>query len=105
MGSWFNAMFSASRTATGLGQDETRRRAHDAGFDHHMVKPMDLQPLLEVLAGVETPPPPQQSCLLIAVWQLHQSGCSAKEAAALNDVDQRVPGARNIRTAVSYDLA
>ena len=42
MGSWFNAMFSASCTATGWGQDEARRCAHDAGFDHHMVKPMDL---------------------------------------------------------------
>jgi len=61
MGSWFNAMFSASCTATGWGQDEARRCAHDAGFDHHMVKPMDLQPLPEVLAGVETPPPLQRS--------------------------------------------
>jgi len=43
--------------------------------------------------------------LLTPVWQRHQSGHSAKEAAALNDVDQRVPGARNIRTAVSYDHA
>jgi len=43
--------------------------------------------------------------LLTPVWQRHQSGHSAKEAAALNDVDQRVPGARYIRTAVSYDHA
>jgi len=60
MGSWFNAMFSASCTATGWGQDEDRRCAHDAGFDHHMVKPVDVQTLLEVPAGVEAPPPPPQ---------------------------------------------
>ena len=61
MGLWSNAMFSASRTATGWGQDEARRCAHDAGFDHHMVKPVDAQTLLEVMAGVETPPPPHRS--------------------------------------------
>jgi PAS domain S-box-containing protein len=35
---------------TGWGQDEDRRRARDAGFDHHLVKPAmieTLQPLLE----------------------------------------------------------
>lgn len=105
MGSWFCAVFSASRTATGGGQDEDRRPAHDAGSDHHLVEPVDVQTLLKVLAGVEAPPPPQQSCLLTAVWQRHQSGCRATEAAALNDVDQRVPGARNILAPVSLDHA
>ena len=34
---------------TGYGQEEDRRRAHEAGFDHHLTKPVDpseLQPLL-----------------------------------------------------------
>jgi two-component system CheB/CheR fusion protein len=34
---------------TGYGRDEDRRRAHEAGFDHHLTKPVDpgdLQPLL-----------------------------------------------------------
>jgi len=38
---------------TGWGQDEDRRRAHDAGFDHHVVKPVDLPTLMKLLAGVE----------------------------------------------------
>jgi PAS domain S-box-containing protein len=36
---------------TGLGQDEDKRRAHDAGFDHHLTKPVDLRRLDALLAG------------------------------------------------------
>ena len=35
---------------TGYGEDEDRRRARDAGFDYHMVKPVnpsDLQALIQ----------------------------------------------------------
>ncbi len=35
---------------TGWGQDDDRRRSHDAGFDHHMVKPVDPRALMELLA-------------------------------------------------------
>jgi len=35
---------------TGWGQDEDRRRSHEAGFDHHMVKPVDPQALLSMIA-------------------------------------------------------
>jgi len=35
---------------TGWGQDEDRRRSHDAGFDHHMVKPVDAQALMSMIA-------------------------------------------------------
>jgi len=35
---------------TGYGQDSDRRRALEAGFDHHLVKPIDLQALEELLA-------------------------------------------------------
>lgn len=38
---------------TGWGKDEDRRRAHDAGFDHHLVKPVDVQTLLKLLGGVQ----------------------------------------------------
>ncbi len=41
---------------TGYGQDEDRRRAQDAGIDHHMVKPIDpmaLQALLVSMQGTE----------------------------------------------------
>jgi len=35
---------------TGWGQDEDRRRSHEAGFDHHMVKPVDPQALMKMVA-------------------------------------------------------
>jgi len=36
---------------TGWGQEDDRRRARDAGFDRHMVKPVDPQQLEAILAG------------------------------------------------------
>lgn len=38
---------------TGYGQPEDRRRALEAGFDEHMVKPLDLDGLERVLSSVE----------------------------------------------------
>jgi PAS domain S-box-containing protein len=35
---------------TGWGQDEDRRRAQDAGFDHHLVKPAELRTIQKLLA-------------------------------------------------------
>ncbi len=35
---------------TGYGQDEDRRRSHEAGFAHHLVKPVDPQELRLLLA-------------------------------------------------------
>ncbi|KQQ96670.1 ATP-binding protein [Massilia sp. Leaf139] len=37
---------------TGYGQDEDRRQAEEAGFDHHLVKPADLARVAEILAQV-----------------------------------------------------
>jgi two-component system, chemotaxis family, CheB/CheR fusion protein len=37
---------------TGWGQDEDRRRSRQAGFDHHLVKPLDPELLDRVLASV-----------------------------------------------------
>jgi CheY-like chemotaxis protein len=37
---------------TGYGQEEDRRRSREAGFDHHLVKPVDL----DELRGLLTPP-------------------------------------------------
>lgn len=34
---------------TGYGQDEDRRRSLEAGFDHHLVKPVDVEELKRVL--------------------------------------------------------
>jgi PAS domain S-box-containing protein len=36
---------------TGWGQDEDRRRTTDAGFDRHLVKPITIESLREILAG------------------------------------------------------
>jgi PAS domain S-box-containing protein len=35
---------------TGWGQEEDRRRTRDAGFNHHLVKPVELERLRELLA-------------------------------------------------------
>ncbi|MCW5623934.1 MAG: response regulator, partial [Burkholderiales bacterium] len=37
---------------TGWGQEQDRRRTHAAGFDHHLVKPVDLDALRELLASL-----------------------------------------------------
>jgi len=34
---------------TGWGQEEDRERARAAGFDHHLVKPVDLEQLSRIL--------------------------------------------------------
>jgi PAS domain S-box-containing protein len=39
---------------TGWGQEEDRRRSHEAGFDHHMVKPVDPEALMKLLAGLQS---------------------------------------------------
>jgi PAS domain S-box-containing protein len=38
---------------TGWGQEGDRRRSHEAGFDHHMVKPIEPQDLMKLLAGLQ----------------------------------------------------
>ncbi|WP_229792280.1 response regulator [Cognatilysobacter bugurensis] len=43
-----DALFIA---ATGYGQAEDRARSHAAGFDHHLVKPLDPERLLELVGG------------------------------------------------------
>jgi CheY-like chemotaxis protein len=35
---------------TGYGQAEDRRRSKEAGFDHHLVKPVQLQSLTQLLS-------------------------------------------------------
>ena len=38
---------------TGYGSDEDRRQAQAAGFNYHMVKPLDLDALQELLTALE----------------------------------------------------
>lgn len=39
---------------TGYGQEEDRRRAFAAGFDHHLVKPTSVEALHEILMSIRT---------------------------------------------------
>jgi two-component system CheB/CheR fusion protein len=41
---------------TGYGQEEDRRRSAKAGFNHHLVKPVDPQALTSLLAECSPPP-------------------------------------------------
>ena len=42
--------------ATGWGQEEDRRRSREAGFDHHMVKPVDPAALVKLIASLAPAP-------------------------------------------------
>jgi PAS domain S-box-containing protein len=42
---------------TGWGQEEDRRRSREAGFDAHLIKPVDHTALMKLLAGLPTAPP------------------------------------------------
>jgi CheY-like chemotaxis protein len=42
---------------TGWGQEDDRRRAREAGFDHHLVKPAEIESLQQLLSSLETKPP------------------------------------------------
>jgi two-component system CheB/CheR fusion protein len=37
---------------TGYGREEDRQHSREAGFDHHLVKPVDLKQLRELLAAL-----------------------------------------------------
>ena len=40
---------------TGWGQDSDRRKSQDAGFDDHLVKPVDYGALMDLLSSVKAP--------------------------------------------------
>ena len=37
---------------SGWGRDDDRRRSHEAGFDHHLIKPVDFDKLSKLLATI-----------------------------------------------------
>ena len=41
---------------TGWGQEEDRRKSREAGFDGHMVKPVELDALMQLLAELRPTP-------------------------------------------------
>ena len=45
---------------TGWGQQHDRARTAEAGFEHHLVKPVEPQELLQLLGGRVTAEPPQE---------------------------------------------
>jgi CheY-like chemotaxis protein/two-component sensor histidine kinase len=45
---------------TGWGQSEDRRRTQEAGFDVHVVKPIDVDKLMPLLQTLRTPPSPHR---------------------------------------------
>ena len=47
---WGQGMFLIA--LTGWGQEEDRRRTEEAGFNHHMVKPVDPAVLMKLLASL-----------------------------------------------------
>jgi DNA-binding response OmpR family regulator len=46
---------------SGWGQDDDRRQSREAGFDRHMVKPVDYRTLVELLGEHPTGSPAQIS--------------------------------------------
>jgi PAS domain S-box-containing protein len=55
---WGRAMVLIA--VTGLDQEEDRCLSHEAGFDHHLVKPVDRQDLMTLLARLPTAASPPQ---------------------------------------------
>jgi len=41
---------------TGYGQAEDRRRTKEAGFDHHLTKPVALQEVMQIIASLNKSP-------------------------------------------------
>ena len=54
---WGKEMFLIA--LTGWGQEEDRRRTEEAGFDHHIVKPVDPAVLMQMLSGRPSGQPSQ----------------------------------------------
>ncbi len=52
--SWGKAIFLVA--LTGWGQDDDKQRSHEAGFDHHLVKPVDVCALERLLASLQPQP-------------------------------------------------
>jgi CheY-like chemotaxis protein len=49
---------------TGWGQEEDRRRAREAGFDHHLTKPADMTALQTLLVSLPTEAPSEKEAPL-----------------------------------------
>ena len=45
---------------TGCGQEDERRRAREAGIDHHLIKPAEIEVLLALMAEIALQGTPQR---------------------------------------------
>ena len=45
---------------TGWGQDVDRRKSQEAGFDHHLVKPVDARDISALMSAAGTQQQPQR---------------------------------------------
>ncbi|MEO7548740.1 MAG: response regulator, partial [Ramlibacter sp.] len=52
----FPAQHAVLVALTGWGQEDDRRRAREAGFDHHLVKPAEIEALQQLLASIQAAP-------------------------------------------------
>ena len=59
---------------TGYGQDSDRRAAKEAGFDHHLVKPIDL----EFLVSLITQGPPVRGRSVPSIDERHDLSSMAR---------------------------
>jgi CheY-like chemotaxis protein len=57
MQTWGKSIYMIAQT--GWGQEDDRRRATEAGFDRHMLKPVDSTALVAVLASLSSTAGPQ----------------------------------------------
>jgi signal transduction histidine kinase/ActR/RegA family two-component response regulator len=46
---------------TGYAEDDARRSSREAGFDHHLVKPLDPEEVLSLLSSLEWDGPPERT--------------------------------------------
>jgi PAS domain S-box-containing protein len=66
---------------TGYSQPEDRRRAFDAGFDDHLVKPVDQEALTRLLAASPTPLTPVRRAVVRSPGRAHVRGSGERKRA------------------------
>ena len=62
---------------TGHGTEDDRERSREAGFDHHLVKPIDLRNMITLLTRSRLPAPEswaRDSYMIVTSWTCPRSG-------------------------------
>ncbi len=71
---------------TGYGQESDRQRSRQAGFDNHLVKPVDLEELRRLVAGAQRPSARRERGLL---WAPASPASSIRQASCKNVMKNR----------------